>query len=93
MVDEVEAKAAFAAQATIIGRDIERGFDFDDLVIFDAVRGMLVADDTVLMPLELKLLSKHDTYSLNVQVSATGRVKICNDSTATIKVPGFKQCS
>ncbi len=65
----------------------------DDLVIIDPVRGMLVADDTVQMPLELKILSKHETYSLNVQVSATGRVKICNDPSAAINVPGFKQCT
>jgi prepilin-type N-terminal cleavage/methylation domain-containing protein len=65
----------------------------DELVIFDPVRGMLVPDDRVLMPLEVKLLSKHETYALNVQLAATGRVTVCSDMTvADIKVPSYDEC-
>jgi prepilin-type N-terminal cleavage/methylation domain-containing protein len=65
----------------------------DEMVIFDPIRGMLVADDTVAMPLEMKLLSKHDTYALNVQLTATGRVTVCSDmNVADINVPGYDDC-
>lgn len=65
----------------------------DDMVVFDPIRGMLVADDTVPMPLEMKLLSKHETYALNIQLTATGRVTICSDMTvADINVPGYDDC-
>jgi len=65
----------------------------DNLVIFDPVRGMLVADDTVSLPMEAKLLSKHQTYGLNVRLLATGRVTVCSDtSQADIVVPGFDKC-
>ena len=66
----------------------------DGLVIFDPIRGMLVFDDAVApTPLELKMLSKQDTYGLNVQVTATGRVTICSDtSEAELAVPGFDEC-
>lgn len=65
----------------------------DNLVIFDPVRGMLVDDDTVSMPLEAKLLSKGQVYGLNVRLSATGRVSICSDnSVAEMDVPGFDDC-
>jgi hypothetical protein len=45
------------------------------------------------MPLELKMLSKHETYALNVQLTATGRVTVCSDMTvADINVPGYDDC-
>jgi len=69
------------------------GSDPLDLVVFDPIRGMLVADDTVAMPFEMKLLSKHDTYALNVQLTATGRVTVCSDmNVADINVPGYDDC-
>lgn len=66
----------------------------DGLVVFDPIRGMLVFDDDVEpLPLELKMLSKQDTYGLNVRVTATGRVTICSDtSEADLAVPGFDEC-
>lgn len=66
----------------------------DDLVIFDPIRGMLVFDDTVEpIPMELKMLSTHETYGLNVRLTATGRVTVCSDTTtADIAVPGFDEC-
>ena len=66
----------------------------DDLVIFDPIRGMLVFDPAVVpMPLELKMLSNHETYALNVQLTAAGRVTVCSDMTvADINVPGYDDC-
>ncbi len=71
----------------ILGRDPK-------LIVFDPIRGMLVFDDAVEpMPLELKLLSKHETYALNVQLTAAGRVTVCSDMTvADINVPGYDDC-
>ena len=66
----------------------------DELVIFDPVRGMLVSDDTVAQPLQARLLSKEETYGLNVRLSATGRVTICSDQTqADYAVPGYDDCN
>jgi hypothetical protein len=67
----------------------------DELVVFDPIRGMLVPDDTVAMPLEVKMLSDDETYALNVRLSATGRVTICSDMSEpdTIVVPGFDACA
>jgi prepilin-type N-terminal cleavage/methylation domain-containing protein len=66
----------------------------DDVVVFDPVRGMLVTDDVVDRPLEVRLTSKYDTYALNVRVSATGRVTVCSDhqSRGEIVVPGYDDC-
>lgn len=64
----------------------------DDLVIFDPVRGMLVADDTVEMPLQVKMVSDDQTYALNVRLSATGRTTICTDVDAELAVPGYDVC-
>jgi len=62
----------------------------DGAFVYDPVRGLMV-DFTDAA--ELELLSEDASYSLNVQVSATGRVKICNDASASTLVPGFKQCT
>lgn len=65
----------------------------DQLVIFDPIRGMLVEDDVVAMPLEAWLLSESSTYGLNVRLSATGRVTVCTNTTGTdYAVPGFEEC-
>lgn len=66
----------------------------DDVVVFDPVRGMLVTDDVVEKPLEVRLTSKYDTYALNVRVSATGRVTVCSDhqSRGGVVVPGYDDC-
>jgi len=41
---------------------------------------------------EFQFVSDDDTYALNVQVSATGRVKYCSDADGT-KVPGYDVCA
>ena len=67
----------------------------DNLLIFDPIRGMLVFDNQVFpIPLEMKLLSKHETYALNVRLTATGRVTVCSDmDVADINVPGYDDCA
>lgn len=66
------------------------GTSGDGAFVFDPVRGLMVdhTDNAV-----LELLSEDATFALNVQVSATGRVKICNDVSAATNVPGFKPCT
>lgn len=65
----------------------------DELVVFDPVSGMLVDDDTVFMPLEVKLMSYDEAYALNVRLSATGRAIICSDPDAgELAVPGYHAC-
>lgn len=65
----------------------------DDLVIFDPIRGMLVDDDLVAMPLEVQMKSRQDTYGLSVRLSATGRVSTCTETVGVdYAVPGFDEC-
>lgn len=60
----------------------------DGAFVFDPARGLMVDHtDTV----ELELLSDEGTYALNVQLSPTGRLKLCSDS-AGKKVPGYEVC-
>ena len=56
---------------------------------YDPARGLMV-DHTDAM--ELELVSDNNAYALNVQVTATGRVKTCSDD-ASNKVPGYEVCS
>jgi prepilin-type N-terminal cleavage/methylation domain-containing protein len=66
----------------------------DGAFVFDPARG-LVYDDSSLAgydSAEMQFLSDDETYALNVQVSATGRVKYCSDS-ADKKVPGYDVCA
>jgi prepilin-type N-terminal cleavage/methylation domain-containing protein len=63
------------------------------VVVFDPIRGALRPQDIVASPLEIQLLSHYETYALNVQLSATGRVSVCSDLTrADIYVPGYDPC-
>ena len=56
---------------------------------YDPTRGLQQPPN----PVDLMLMSEYGNYSINVEVSVTGRVKICNDASAANKVPGFKQCT
>jgi prepilin-type N-terminal cleavage/methylation domain-containing protein len=62
----------------------------DDTVFFDPVRGLVVGAETV----EIQLISPdEETYAINVEMSPTGRVKICSDSDrASYSVPGYEEC-
>ena len=63
--------------------------DGDGSFTYDPARGLMV-DHTDAM--ELELVSDNNAYALNVQVTATGRVKTCSNDTAH-KVPGYDVCS
>ena len=70
------------------------GVTDDDQVVFDPVRGMLVQEDIVERPIEIRLSSRQDMYALNVQVSPTGWVLMCSDRERAGRcVPGFPSCS
>jgi len=66
----------------------------DGYFVFDPARGLVYADDSLSTydSAELNLLSDNDTYALNVQVSQTGRIKLCSDS-STKQVPGYDVCT
>ena len=57
--------------------------------VYDPSRGLMV-DHTDAV--ELELLSDQGSYALNIQLSATGRLKLCSDNSST-KVPGYDVCS
>ena len=61
----------------------------DGTVVFDPVRGLMQDAETVSVELE----STESHYALDVEVSVTGRVKICSNEAANKDVPGFRQCS
>jgi type IV fimbrial biogenesis protein FimT len=66
----------------------------DEYFVFDPARGLVYADSSLsdYDSAELKLLSDNDTYALNVQISQTGRIKLCSDSSAK-HVPGYDVCT
>ncbi len=64
------------------------------MFVFDPVRGLVFSNSnlTTYNSGEFGFLSDNGTYALNVQVSATGRVKYCSDADGT-KVPGYDVCA
>ena len=66
----------------------------DGYFVFDPARGLIYADDTLSAydSAELKLLSDNGTYALNVQLSQTGRIRLCSDISAK-QVPGYDVCT
>lgn len=60
---------------------------------FDPVRGLKIADNGTVdgNTHEITLASSNGNWSLQVDVSVTGRVNICNPDTSK-KVPGFDNC-
>ena len=61
----------------------------DDTLVYDPVRGLIQDAETA----KLQLLSDDGSYALDVEVSPTGRVKICSNNVANKDVPGYKECS
>jgi len=61
----------------------------DKTIVYDSVRGLIQNSETV----KLELVSDGDNYALDVEVSVTGRVKICSNKSANKDVPGYKECS
>lgn len=70
------------------------GMGGDGAFMFDPVRGLVYNDATMANydAAEMQFLSDDETYALNVQISATGRVKYCSDSSGK-QVPGYEVCA
>ena len=61
----------------------------DSIFQFDPVRGLTLNSETV----DLALISPDQAmYALNVELTPTGRVKICTSSRGSKPVPGFDAC-
>ena len=67
---------------------IMNGMQGDGAFVYDPVRGLMV-DHTDAVTLQL--VSRTGKYALNVQLSATGRLKTCSKDSST-KVPGYDEC-
>ena len=61
---------------------------------FDPVRGTKILDSGTIdgNRHDITLISSNTHYSLLVDISVTGRVRVCNPD-STKKVPGFKDCA
>ncbi len=57
-------------------------------LVYDPVRGLTDGANTA----KLELASDQGSYALNVEVTVTGRVKLCNPDTSK-HVPGYGACS
>lgn len=66
----------------------------DGMFVFDPARGLVYSDSSLANydSAEFEFVSDDASYALNVQVSATGRVKYCSDSAGS-KVPGYDVCA
>ena len=62
----------------------------DGSIVYDPVRGLVQDAETVKLGLQSL---PENTYALDVEVSPTGRVKICSNKDANKDVVGFKECS
>jgi prepilin-type N-terminal cleavage/methylation domain-containing protein len=61
----------------------------DNILRFDPVRGLTLNSETA----QLALISPDQAmYALNVELSPTGRVKICTSARGSLAVPGFEPC-
>lgn len=67
---------------------IMSGMSGDGAFVFDPVRG-LMEDHTDAA--SMQLLSSRGKYALDVEVTATGRVKICSGDSSK-QVPGYSEC-
>jgi type IV fimbrial biogenesis protein FimT len=63
--------------------------DGDGSFVYDPGRGLMVDHSD---SMELELLSDNGTYALNVQLTPTGRIKYCSDSSGK-QVPGYEVCA
>jgi hypothetical protein len=71
--------------------DVLQGADVggvDNIIVFDPVRGLTQGAEEV--KLELQSVPEGN-YALDVEVTVTGRVKICSDDPDK-DVPGYKEC-
>jgi len=85
----IDSQLRVISDANLTYPGIMNKMNGDGAFVFDPARGLMMnhADAA-----ELELLSDEGTYALNVQLSATGRLKMCSDN-AGKKVPGYEVCS
>ena len=69
--------------------DIMNAMTGDNAFVYDPARGLMVDHSD---KATLELLSDDGNYTLNVEVTATGRVRLCSKVSAK-SVPGYKLCS
>jgi type IV fimbrial biogenesis protein FimT len=69
--------------------------DSDGDFVFDPARGLIYDDSgfSAFDEAELELVSDNNSWALNVQITQTGRVKICSDAGASKEVPGYETCA
>jgi prepilin-type N-terminal cleavage/methylation domain-containing protein len=74
--------------------DVVSAIDGDGAFIFDPARGLIYDDSgfAAFDEAELEMVSADGTYAMNVQITSTGRVKMCSDSDDKA-VPGYKTCA
>jgi hypothetical protein len=61
----------------------------DNTIVYDPVRGLIQNSESV----KMALVSDASSYALDIEVSPTGRVKVCSNKAADKDVPGYKECS
>ena len=81
---------SFTMNSSRAGALASNDFNFN----FDPVRGVKVLDSGLVdgNSHQVTLLSKNTKYSLLVDISVTGRIRVCNPD-SNKKVPGFKSCA
>ena len=80
----------FTMNSSRAGATASNDFNFN----FDPVRGVKVLDSGLVdgNSHQLTLLSDNSKYSLLVDISVTGRIRVCNPASDK-EVPGFKSCA
>jgi type IV fimbrial biogenesis protein FimT len=88
LVNQVGFKS-FTMNASSVQGAGNNDFNFN----FDGVRGIKVTDLGVAdgNSHDITLKSANDNYSLKVDISVTGRIRVCSPDLSK-KVPGFKNC-
>ena len=90
----IDSQLRVASDANLNFPGIMNDMDGDGDFVFDPARG-LIYDDSGLAAFdeaELELISEDSTYALSVQITRTGRIKICSTSDDK-KVPRFETCT
>lgn len=80
---------SFTMNDSVVGSSTNNDFNFN----FDPIRGIKVLDSgsTDSNTHGVTLVSSNSNFSLSVDISMTGRVRVCNP-VSTKAVPGFKSC-
>lgn len=91
---QIDGQARVFNESNLNYPGVMNAMNGDGAFVFDPARGLVYTDSNLAAydSAEFEFLSDSDTYALNVQISATGRVKYCSDS-AGKKVPGYDVCA